>query len=1433
MIKKLLLNKSNVITFLLFVFSLNIIGQTSTSGAAYIWSTATSWTPNGVPTSTTNVSVNNPLTLDQNLIIGSGNYTFNQDVTDQPGGSSYNLTNLDAAGSLTIASGTTTIGGLTSIGGTVTFTLTVKSGATLVVGTPGSTSNNFLIGNKTDIIIEQGATLIVYGNIVNSNSSGHVIINGLLQVYGDYVTDNGNIDISGSTGQFYTTGAMITQGSSSQVYGSNNNCASNCSGTSLDCGTGGNSYTATITPQTQTVCSGGSISSITFSTNVPTPTYQWEYSLSAGGTYSSVAGATSNVYSPSGLTVTTWYRVKYTSSASGCGTKYSAPVPVYVSASTYAQSTAGQILCGGVFGSISVSAVGTGLTYQWYSSNTASNLAGSFISGATSNVYTPLSTISGTKYYYCVINSSCPGTFTTVVSGAFTVNLNNIGVASSSPTLCINTLMTSITHTTTGATGVGAAIGLPAGVTAIWATNTITISGTPTASGIFAYTIPLTGGCGSVNATGTITVNPNLTSSVNIAAFPIGAICAGTSVTFTATPTNCGTTPTYQWYNGATLIIGATAATYSTTTMANADIIKVIMTSNATCAIGSPATSNLVNVTVNPLPDNTINNGFTGGSFCIGSQATLTFDADDTNGAPPYTLSYTDGTTNYNQNIPDNSPTTFNVAATNSTVYKLNSITNKNGCTNLSPSNKTASITFRPNPTATISGSAEICLGATGPNVTFTNPQAAGIDITYTINRGANQTVSVVANNTANVPVLTTTAGSFVYALVSVVYSSNPMCTQPLSGSATLVIKALPTKPTVAVAQPTCSLTTGTITITAPTGMNYSIDGSTYTNTSGIFSSVAAGSYSVTAKNSSGCISAVTNVTVINPAKTWNGSISNDWNIPANWTPNGVPISSNCVIIPNVPNAPIIVGINFVSFANTLTIASGGSLIVYPTNTIMVTDFVNVNVNGSLTFENTASLVQINDAAINTGKIVYKRTTTIMANNYDFQYWGSPVADQTLGAIWMASNWSDTFYNYDSLTTNNWVRNVAGDIMIPGKGYISRARNGQSGTDYNNVSSTFTVGGTWTAKFYGIPNNGIVYAKNIISGNYCVLGNPYPSAIDADKFLKANGGLDGTIYFWTHNTKIINNAYTSDDYAAYNGVGGVATVKSISSGLNQNLPSGKIAAGQAFLATATSSGDVVFNNSMRFDNSGNGLDNFQFFKITANAKTTNTIEKNRVWLNLTNTQGAFKQTLVGYVSNATNGYDNSFDGESFDGNDFVDFYSINEAKNLTIQGRVLPFDINDAIPLGYSSTIKGVFSIAIDQVDGLLVSQDIFIEDKSTNIIQNLKQGAYNFSTEVGTFKNRFVLRYVNTSKTLRTGTFKVIENTVLVSSTNKQIKINSSKELINKVEVFDLLGKLIYKKNDVNSNEFVITNLAIDHQIVLVKIVSQNGTIVTKKIVN
>uniref|UniRef100_UPI003342794C hypothetical protein n=1 Tax=Flavobacterium sp. TaxID=239 RepID=UPI003342794C len=139
--------------------------------------------------------------------------------------------------------------------------------------------------------------------------------------------------------------------------------------------------------------------------------------------------------------------------------------------------------------------------------NVTLNASGSF----TWNTPTPLTAT--TTYSLTNIAVGSPVVNTPLTSTAtITVNPDNtVSLPTSTPTICINTALTTITHTTTGATGIGTPTGLPAGVTATWAANTITISGTPTASGTFNYNIPLTGGCGTFNATGTITVTPSNT----------------------------------------------------------------------------------------------------------------------------------------------------------------------------------------------------------------------------------------------------------------------------------------------------------------------------------------------------------------------------------------------------------------------------------------------------------------------------------------------------------------------------------------------------------------------------------------------------------------------------------------------------------------------------------------------------------------------------------------------------------------------------------------------------------------------------------------------------------------------------------------------------------------------------------------------------------
>jgi hypothetical protein len=237
--------------------------------------------------------------------------------------------------------------------------------------------------------------------------------------------------------------------------------------------------------------------------------------------------------------------------------------------------------------------------------------------------------------------------------------------------------------------------------------------------------------------------------------------------------------------------------------------------------------------------------------------------------------------------------------------------------------------------------------------------------------------------------------------------------------------------------------------------------------------------------------------------------------------------------------------------------------------------------------------------------------------------------------------------------------------------------------------------------------------------------------------------------------------------------------------------------------------------------------NIQSFNSSKTSKPS-LLERHRIWLNMTNTGGAFKQLLVGYIEGATNGYDSDFDGITLDKNPFIDFYSINSDKNLVIQGRALPFTDSDAVPLGYRTIIDGEFSISIDDVDGLFVNRPVYLEDKLTNAINDLSQSSYTFTTSTGVFNNRFVLRYTDTK--LNSDEFESINNVVSIGVKNQIISINSTVENIDKVFVYGISGEQLSNKENVRDTQFIIQNLPSTQQILLVKVFLENGKSITKK---
>jgi len=235
-------------------------------------------------------------------------------------------------------------------------------------------------------------------------------------------------------------------------------------------------------------------------------------------------------------------------------------------------------------------------------------------------------TVAGNFNYTVTLTGGC-GPVTTA-TGSINVAANNtITLTSAAGTnaqnVCINTPITNITYSTTGATGASFS-GLPAGVTGAWAANVVTISGTPTASGTFNYTVTLTGGCGTVTATGSINVITSntitLTSAfgtdnqtvcnnspiTNITYATTGATGASFSglpagvtgawaanvVTISGTPTAAGT------FNYTVTLTGGCGTVTATGSILVGEIPTVNTVSNQTVCNGSATTA--VNFTGTP-----------------------------------------------------------------------------------------------------------------------------------------------------------------------------------------------------------------------------------------------------------------------------------------------------------------------------------------------------------------------------------------------------------------------------------------------------------------------------------------------------------------------------------------------------------------------------------------------------------------------------------------------------------------------------------------------------------------------------------------------------------------------------------------------------------------------------------------------------------------
>lgn len=430
-------------------------------------------------------------------------------------------------------------------------------------------------------------------------------------------------------------------------------------------------------------------------------------------------------------------------------------------------------------------------------------------------------------------------------------------------------------------------------------------------------------------------------------------------------------------------------------------------------------------------------------------------------------------------------------------------------------------------------------------------------------------------------------------------------------------------------------------------------------------------------------------------------------------------------------------------------------------------DFINQST--PVVIEENAALLMEDANATVTGSITAKRTGTPYSNI--FNYWSTPVSSITYNAVW--NNFSGfnatDLYLYDG-NSQDWTTPTTGATIPLGTG----------------VAMTGLInGGSNQRSFTGTPNNGDIDVTVYNTGgagnddDYNLIGNPYPSAVDAVAFLNdpANSELVGSIWYWDRD---LTGTHEIADYAQWTLTGGLCP--SGCRGASGSLvPDQYIPAMQGFMTEADNAGDgtVTFRNSHRV--AGN---NSKFFK---SAPT------DRIWLSASHESGPSNGILIGFTADATDGYDRMYDGRKLSGNADISFYTLLDDAPYAIQGRNSQMNTH-IIPLGLRAGRAGQYTLQIDTMDNISPLTTIHIEHIPTGARYDLRQSPFTFQVDdAGSVVTDYQLIINGNSTSIAKGELPAIQ---WMRNQQSMVVWLSGTAPIAALAVYDVQGRIVYKQN-------------------------------------
>ena len=486
--------------------------------------------------------------------------------------------------------------------------------------------------------------------------------------------------------------------------------------------------------------------------------------------------------------------------------------------------------------------------------------------------------------------------------------------------------------------------------------------------------------------------------------------------------------------------------------------------------------------------------------------------------------------------------------------------------------------------------------------------------------------------------------------------------------------------------------------------------------------------------------------------------------------------------------------------------SANGSYSAGSGNGLTVTHYLELN--GSIDLNGESQLIQTEGSEL-AGTGTLERDQQGTASSYNYNYFSSPVStkghasnsgykigekvgEDYLGVLYDGSNpeepkpidfnyqyhWADGALQTPIHISTYWLYKFFGAAnqysqwdwvgkdghLNTGEGFTMKGSSGWAGIlQYQNYV------------FRGMPNNGDI-SLYIGTGENYLIGNPYPSAIDANKFIKENlkdvpegknskNLFNGSLYFWSHFSGQTHYLVRYiGGYAVYNLSGGIQAIANdarinATGEKGGERPQQYIPVGQAFFVNSVldesitkgfsditlSPGDIHFKNSQRIfvtendknlsvfhsaDRKDRKMSFSESLSAVASTATSLGEERQRFWISFSSPAGYYREILVTRDPETTTGFDLGYDAPLNEDN-LEDMYWLINDYEFVIQG-VPDFADDRELPIGLKTSQEGEFTIAIEELENIPDELNIYVRDSINDSYHDLRESDFIGNVAVG-----------------------------------------------------------------------------------------------------